>query len=111
MSAIMASKIRELRSTQDLTMQRLADLTNSSKSYVWELESGNMTRPSAIKLLSLAKALNVSMEFLVDDSLKEITSSDSQKVLFAKVKRLSVVDQAKLEHVITAWLDEGFKPK
>ena len=40
-------KIRELRKEKGYTLEKLAELADSSKSYIWELENKNPPRPSA----------------------------------------------------------------
>lgn len=39
------------------TLEKLADETDSSKSYIWELENKNPPRPSAEKLTKIASKL------------------------------------------------------
>ena len=36
---ILGDKIRDLRKEKKLTLDKLAELTGSSKSYIWELEN------------------------------------------------------------------------
>lgn len=58
-------RIKELRTKQGLTLDQLAQLTNSSKSYIWELENKNPPRPSAEKLAAIAAALGVTVDYLI----------------------------------------------
>ena len=55
MANILGEKIRKLRKEKGLTLDKLADLTGSSKSYIWELENKNPPRPSAEKLAKIAE--------------------------------------------------------
>jgi transcriptional regulator with XRE-family HTH domain len=66
------TRIKELRTEKKMTLDQLADITGSSKSYVWELENKNPPRPSAEKLSAIAKALGVTVDYLfgVDDQTK-----------------------------------------
>lgn len=58
-------RIKKRRTGLKLTLEEVAELIGSSKSYVWELENKNIERPSAEKLLSLAEALQTSMSYLL----------------------------------------------
>ncbi len=66
------TRIKELRTEKKMTLDQLADITESSKSYIWELENKNPPRPSAEKLSAIAKALGVTVDYLfgADDQTK-----------------------------------------
>jgi transcriptional regulator with XRE-family HTH domain len=57
-------RIKELRIAKGMTLDDLAKATNSAKSYVWELENKDPPRPSADKLSAIAKALDVTVDYL-----------------------------------------------
>jgi transcriptional regulator with XRE-family HTH domain len=57
-------RIKELRTAKNMTLDDLAKATGSAKSYVWELENKNPPRPSAEKLSAIAKALDVTVDYL-----------------------------------------------
>ncbi len=57
-------RIKERRTSQKMTLEQLAQATDSSKSYIWELENKNPPRPSAEKLSAIAKALDVTVDYL-----------------------------------------------
>jgi transcriptional regulator with XRE-family HTH domain len=61
---------------------------------VWQLENKKPARPSGDLLLKLAKALSVSPDFLLDDSVEEPTTNQTADALFRKVrdKKLSKRD-------------------
>lgn len=67
------ARIKALRTEQKLTLEQLAAATESSKSYIWELENKNPPRPSAEKLSAIAKALGTTVDYLfgADDQTKE----------------------------------------
>ena len=75
MPNILGEKIRKLRKEQDLTLDKLAEMTESSKSYIWELENKNPPRPSAEKIAKIADKLGVEIEYLLED--KTIREEDS----------------------------------
>lgn len=65
MTANFGERIKELRVARGLTLEQLAQATESSKSYVWELENKNPPRPSAEKLSAIATALDVTVDYLL----------------------------------------------
>jgi hypothetical protein len=44
----------------------------SGKSYIWEIENKGVKRPSAEKLAAIAKALDVTTDYLIDDTQTEV---------------------------------------
>ncbi|MHB2264819.1 helix-turn-helix domain-containing protein [Aliihoeflea sp. PC F10.4] len=65
MTSTFGPKIKKLRVDKGLTLEQLAQMTESSKSYIWELENKNPPRPSAEKLSSIAAALSVTVDYLL----------------------------------------------
>ena len=65
----LGDKIRRLRKTQGYTLDKLAELAESSKSYIWELENKKPPRPSADKVAKIAVALGVTPDYLITDSV------------------------------------------
>ena len=57
MATRLGEKLKMLRTSKGLTLEKLADMAGLSKSYVWELENRESQRPSAEKLTQLADAL------------------------------------------------------
>ena len=58
-------RIKELRTEKKMTLDQLAAATGSSKSYIWELENKNPSRPSAKKLSEIAAVLGVTVDYLL----------------------------------------------
>ena len=84
--ATFGEKIRELRKKAGLTLDQLAERTDSSKSYVWELENKNPPRPSAEKIDRIAKTLGVTADYLMDSKADLATAED--EAFFRKYKGL-----------------------
>ncbi len=81
MANTLGDKIQRLRKEKGLTLEQLADLTDSSKSYIWELENKNPPRPSAEKIARIANQLEVEIEYLLDEDAV-ITEADSVDAKF-----------------------------
>ena len=60
----MKERIRARRKAMQMTLQEVADLAGTGKSYVWEIEKGNKNL-SAQKLYKIAIALETTMDYLL----------------------------------------------
>lgn len=67
--SLIGQKISLARKSLGLTFDELARESDSSKSYIWELENKFVAYPSADKVLKLSKALGVRMDYLADDTV------------------------------------------
>ena len=65
MTTSLGDRIRDLRKKKGFTLDELAARSDSSKSYVWELENKNPPRPSGEKLALIAAALDVTPDYLL----------------------------------------------
>ena len=59
MPSLLGEKIRALRKLKKLSLEQLAELTESSKSYLWKLENKDAPKPSVEKLARIAAVLEV----------------------------------------------------
>ena len=100
MSNILGEKIRKLRKDKNLTLEKLAELTESSKSYIWELENKNPPRPSADKLVKIAEQLGTTLEFLLDENetLSEEESADLH--FYRQYKKMDAAQKDKVRQML-----------
>ncbi len=106
MPSPLGDKIRELRKQKKLSLDQLAELTESSKSYMWELENKDDPKPSAEKVARIATALDVTTEFLLSDS---VTTPDEQVIdeaFFRKYKTMPEPTKKQIRKILDAWDDE-----
>lgn len=105
MSNILGEKIRERRKAK-LTLDKLAELTGSSKSYIWELENKNPPRPSAEKLSKIAAQLGVTIEYLLDDEdkLNQEDAVDAQ--FYRKYRKMPADTKEKIRKMVNLWDDD-----
>lgn len=68
MSEIFGEKLRRRRIEMGLTLEALADKIGSTKAYIWQLENKRPAKPSGELLLKIADVLDISAEYLIDDS-------------------------------------------
>jgi transcriptional regulator with XRE-family HTH domain len=97
MPSRVGEKIRNLRKERGVSLDKLAEMTASSKSYLWELENKDNAKPSADKVAKIAEALKVSTEYLMDDRLTELDASEEDKAFYRKYRGLSPGTKRKLE--------------
>jgi len=96
----LGNKIRERRKQLGLTLDELAEQTDSSKSYIWELEHKDSPRPSAEKLAKIAAVLGVTPEFLVNETRKSPNPTDHDEAFFRKYQSAKPDIKDKLKRIL-----------
>ena len=89
-----------------LSLEQLAELTDSSKSYLWEMESKDAPRPSAEKVARIAAVLEVTTEFLMSESTATPDETVIDEAFFRKYKRLPEPDKKRIRRILDAWDEE-----
>lgn len=102
MTTSLGAKIKRHRQEKGFSLDKLADLTESSKSYIWELENRDTRKPSGEKLTRIAQALGVTTDYLLDDS-EEPGDEVLKEAFFRKFSKLDADDQAKINQMIDMW--------
>ena len=82
----LGGKIQKIRKQKGLTLEKLAELTGSSKSYIWEIENRSPPRPSAAKIARIADELEVEIEYLLDNEAT-VSKEDSVDAKFYREYR------------------------
>lgn len=100
MTSILGRKVNALRRSKGLSLDDLAQLTGSSKSYMWELENKAVARPSAEKLSRIAEALEVTAEFLLDESRTEPADEEADKAFYRKYQGLDPATKSKIKNIL-----------
>lgn len=82
-------KVREERERLNLSLEELGERIGSSKSYMWELENKDSSRPSADKVFKLAEVFDVTPEYLMDDTGRiKREAEELDKAFFSKFQKL-----------------------
>ena len=102
MTTSLGAKIKRHRKEKGYSLDKLAALTDSSKSYLWELENRDTRRPSGEKLTRIAQALEVTTDYLLDDS-EEPGDEVLKEAFFRKFSKLDPEDQQKINQMIDMW--------
>ena len=106
MATKLGDKINLLRKERGLTLDQLAEKTDSSKGYIWELENRETKKPSAEKLQKIADALSTTTEFLLDEKKKKPDETVIEQAFFRKFRQMDEEDQKKLMQIADAWSDK-----
>ena len=102
MSTELGKKIKKHRLEKKLSLDKLGEMTGSSKSYLWELENRSARKPSGEKLNKIAKALGITIDYLVDAEAQE-NDDVLKEAFFRKFNRLEKSDKEKIEQMIEMW--------
>ena len=106
MTTSLGAKIKRHRQEKGYSLDKLAELTDSSKSYIWELENKDDPKPSADKIGKIAAVLEVTTEFLLTESTATPNEAVLDEAFFRKYKTMSEPDKKKLRKILDAWEDE-----
>lgn len=102
MPSLLGTKINELRRERGMTLEQLAQATNSSKSYMWELENKDVARPSAEKLDRIAQALDVTASYLIDVSQSAPTEDVADTAFYRQYQKLDTDKKVMLKRILDA---------
>jgi transcriptional regulator with XRE-family HTH domain len=102
MPTTLREKLKKLRAEKGYSLDELARLSGASKSYLWELENRDDRKPSAEKLIDIARVLSVTTEYLLDDKAG-FDDAQFKEVFFRKFNRLEDEDKAKIFDIIELW--------
>lgn len=94
----LGEKIRTLRQKKGYTLDKLAELSESSKSYIWELENKNPPRPSAEKVAKIAVALGVTPDYLITESVGVEDATDV--AFFRKYRSMDPATKEKIRRMM-----------
>jgi transcriptional regulator with XRE-family HTH domain len=95
-------RIKSLRKKEKLTLDQLAEQAGLSKSYLWELENKEVPRPSGEKLAGVAKALNVTVDYLLGGDPTENLEAAEDKAFFREYEAMSPEARAQLRRLAKA---------
>lgn len=102
----LGDRIRKLRKERGLTLDQLADLSGSSKSYIWELENKSPPRPSAEKLAKIAQQLGTTIDYLLghDEAPSQEDAADAH--FYRNYQRMDSGTKAKIRRMVDLWGDD-----
>ncbi len=107
MATPLGEKIRDLRKAKGFTLDRLAELTESSKSYIWELENKSPPRPSADKIAKIAAVFGVTAEYLIDPTETVKIEDATDNAFFRKYRKMDPATKDKIRRMVDLMGDDG----
>jgi transcriptional regulator with XRE-family HTH domain len=102
MTTKLADKLRAQRAHKGLSLDSLAKQAGLSKSYLWELENREDTRPSVEKLRAVAAVLNVDVSYFLDDSVEELSEDHRDRQFFRNYAKLDAASKERLRNILDA---------
>lgn len=81
-------KIKKARDAKGITLEQLAKEVGSSKSYMWQLETAYKIKPSAQLIAKIAKALDVTVDYLLDPEQENMNVQDEFSIFFRDYQSL-----------------------
>jgi transcriptional regulator with XRE-family HTH domain len=103
----LGDKINKLRKAKGYTLEKLGELTESSKSYIWELENKNPPRPSAEKIKSIATALGVTSEYLLDTTESVPVEEATDQAFYRKYRQMDQATKDRIRRMVDVWDDDA----
>lgn len=103
MGTALGKKIRQLRKEKGYTLDKLAELSESSKSYIWELENKDPPRPSAEKVAKIAGVLGVTADYLMNKSQKVPSETVLDDAFFRAYQDLDDFSKKRVRDIVEAW--------
>ncbi len=103
MTTALGAKIKELRDKKGYTLEKLAELTDSSKSYIWELENKAPPRPSAEKISKIAEQFGVTIEYLLDDQARITVENATDAKFYRKYQQMDEKTKSKIRTFVDLW--------
>jgi len=97
----LGTKIRALRLAKGYTYKKVAELTNSSRSYMWEFENKEPPCPSADKIAKIAAALGVTIDYLLDTSDNMQVEDAIDAAFFRKYRSMDSTTKDKIRQLIS----------
>lgn len=102
MPSTLGEKLKELRRQKKYSLDELARLSGASKSYLWELENRADRKPSAEKLIDIARVLDTTTDYLVDDNAT-FDDAQAKEVFFRKFNTLDDATKERVMDMIDVW--------
>jgi len=102
MPASLREKLKHLRTKKGYSLDELARLSGASKSYLWELENRDDRKPSAEKLVDIARVLDTTTDYLVDDNAA-FDDAQVKEAFFRKFNKLDDDTKGRVMDMIDTW--------
>lgn len=92
-------RVKAIRGTLNLSQQELAEKSGISKTQISRMENGEQKNPQLQTVISIATALNLTVQELIFGE-----ESDTVSYLNQSITRLPIEDQTMLKKLIKIWV-------
>jgi transcriptional regulator with XRE-family HTH domain len=103
MATRLGEKLKALRTSKGYTLDRLAELSGLSKSYIWELENRESQRPSAEKLTSLGDVLGVAASYFIEEDVRAPEERHVDEAFYRNYQGLDPLAKEQLRKILDAF--------
>ena len=103
MTCLLGEKIKKLRKEKGLNAEKLSRKIGVNKGYITHIEHKIVKNPSVKKIACVAKELNVTIDYLLDDNTTEMNPENESRVFYRKMGDLSQDAQKKLMQIVDVW--------
>lgn len=100
MATRLGEKLKALRTSKGYTLDRLAELSGLSKSYIWELENRESQRPSAEKLTALGDVLGVAASYFIEEDVRAPQERHVDEAFYRNYQGLDAVSKEQLRRIL-----------
>jgi len=100
MATRLGEKLYMLRREREFTLEKLAELSGLSKSYIWELENRESQRPSAEKLTALADVLGVSAAYFIEEDVRAPEERHLDEAFFRNYQKLEPDSKEQIRKIL-----------
>lgn len=103
MASRLGEKLKALRTSKGYTLDKLAELSSLSKSYIWELENRESQRPSAEKLTALGDVFGVAASYFIEEDVREPEERHLDEAFYRNYQGLDSDSKERLRKIAEAF--------
>jgi transcriptional regulator with XRE-family HTH domain len=96
------SKLKELRTRRNVSLQELADAVRASKAHIWDIERGQSKNPSLELLKRIADFFEIGVGELVGENPYAEGEPEELIALYRGLKDLSAEDRETVRETVSA---------
>ena len=85
----------------------MAELTDTSKSRIWELENRTNQYPRAEKIKKIAEALGVTSDYLLSNDENESDEDAVDRAFYRNYRKMPAETKRKVRQMIKIWSEGG----
>lgn len=100
-----ATQLTTLRASRKISLQKLADAIDVSKTYLWELEKGARKAPSLELVKRIADYFNVTMQSLVGEDPESANADPVSVVMYRKFGELDDIDKEAISQMVDTMIE------